>query len=53
MKYFKYERNAEYQIKYPLGFTFMKHLQAVGPSFETIAKPLSIKTGKRFCDGLK
>ena len=34
-------------------FPFLKHLQAIDPSFATITKPLSNKIGGAFCDGLK
>ena len=53
LKYFKYERNTIYQIQYPLTFPLMKHLQVIYPSFVTIKKPLSNKTGKTFSDRLK
>ena len=32
---------------------YLKHLQAIDPSFVTITKPLSNKRGETFCEGLK
>ena len=53
LKYFKYERNTQYQSEYPLTFPFLKHLQAVNPSFVTITKLFSNKIGETFYEGLK
>ena len=53
LKYFKYERNTQYESEYPLTFPFLKHLQPIDPSFVTVTKPLSNKTGETFCEALK
>ena len=37
----------------PLTFPFLKSLQEIYPSFETITKPLSSKVAEIFCKGLK
>ena len=37
----------------PLHLLFLKHLQAIDPSFATITKPLSNKIVETFCEGLK
>ena len=37
----------------PHTFHFLKHLQAIDPSFVTITKPLSNKIGETFCEELK
>ena len=34
-------------------FPYLKHLQAVEPSFVNITKTLSSKIGETFCEGLK
>ena len=36
-----------------LTLPFLKHLQAINPSFVTITKPLKNKIGETFCEGLK
>ena len=41
------------KIRNLLTFPFLKHLQAVDPSFATIIKPLSNKIGETSCEGLK
>ena len=34
-------------------FPYLKHLKAIGHSFETITKPLNKKIGETLCEGLK
>ena len=37
----------------PFRFPYLKHLQAIDPSFVPITKSLSNKKGKTFCEGFK
>ena len=46
MKYARLER-------IPPASRYLKHLQAIYPSFVTITEPLSNKWGETFCEGLK
>ena len=39
-------------MEYSPRFPFLKHLQAMDPSFVTITKPLNNKTGDTFGEGL-
>ena len=53
MKYFKYERNTQYQSEYLLTFPFLKHLQLIEPLFVTLTKPFSNKIGETSSEWLK
>ena len=37
----------------PPPFPYLKHLQAIDPSFVTITKPVNNERGETFCEGLK
>ena len=52
-KYLKYEQKMKDQSEYFSTFPYLKHLQALVPSFITIIKPLSNKIAEIFCEGLK
>ena len=46
-------RNNRANILLHFPFPFLKHLQAIDPSFGTIIKPLRNEIGETFCEGLK
>ena len=46
----KYERNTQYQSEHSLTFPFLKHSQAIDPSFVTITKPLNKNIEQIYCE---
>ena len=53
MKYSNCERNMRDWSEWFPVFPYLKHLQAVEPSFVNITKTLSSKIGETFCEALK
>ena len=50
---FKYERHVGDYSEYTRTFPYLKHLQAIGPSFVIMTRTLSNKVAKIFCKELK
>ena len=51
--YFEYRQSMQDQNEYPPLFPYLKHLEAIDPSFETIIKLSSNEIREKTCERLK